>query len=60
MLQDKPSLEWTTTSRRCTLKLRLTAGQRGGALVSVGDEQRRGWNTAFPGADPRPWTALGR
>ena len=21
---------------------------------------RRGWNTAFPGADPRPWTALGR
>ena len=43
-----------------TLKVRLTAGQRGGALISMDDEQRRGWNTAFPGADPRPWTALGR
>ena len=43
-----------------TLGVRLTAGQRGGALISMDDEQRRGWNTAFPGADPRPWTALGR
>ena len=41
----------------------LGDGQQTGAGASrVRDARggRRGWNTAFPGVDPRPWTALGR
>ena len=51
-------------NRRATkVTAHLGDGQQTGAGASrVRDARggRRGWNTAFPGVDPRPWTALGR
>ena len=51
-------------NRRVTkVTAHLGDGQQTGAGASgVRDARggRRGWNTAFPGVDPRPWTALGR